>query len=82
MDLLHCLLTLAFFTINKPIDNFSIFGETKAVFFQSVGTVQHTDCISAEVQEIPNECPRYNAKHLMVWLQQCCSFRLGVVFFY
>ena len=41
---------------------------------QSSGTVEYTDCISAEEKDLPNECPRYDiyqsdgeAQPLEIW---------------
>ena len=31
-------------------------------FAQSAGAIEHTDCISAEGQDSPNECPGYDTK--------------------
>ena len=34
----------------------------KNVMVQSAGTVEYTDCISAERYNSPNKCPRYDTK--------------------
>ena len=32
-------------------------------FVRSAGAVEYTDCFSAEMEDIPNECPGYDTKH-------------------
>ena len=39
-----------------------VFRDDKTLVAQSVGSVEYTDCTSAEWLDTPNECPEYDTK--------------------